>query len=88
MVLAFIAAIIAYLGIIRIQRKWYIRRRLTEGGFILFQVLGLALLVLTATLVISTTPEAMIIGSALTIFLMVSGFLVTRWVYRKYLTPK
>lgn len=88
MIFAFICAIIGYLGVIRIQRRWYKRGVLTEGNFVLFQVPVISFLVLTGFLAFSTTLKGIVIGSALSLLCTILGIPLARRIYKQRFASK
>jgi hypothetical protein len=87
MIFAFMGAIIGYIGIISMQRKWHKRGLLTEASFVLLQVPVLSLIILLGFLAFSTTLRGTIIGSIISLICTIFGIPVARRIYRKYLMP-
>jgi len=88
MISAFVGILICYLGVIRIQSKWFRRGVLTEVSFVLLQVSVLSLLILTGFLAFSTTLEGVVIGSLLTLIFVTFGMPLARRIYKERFTPK
>lgn len=88
MFFAFICAIVGYIGVIRMQRRWHARGVLTEGNFVLFQVPVLSFLILAGFLAFSTTLEGIITGSVSSLLCTILGIPVARRIYRQFLLSK
>lgn len=82
-IFAFILILIGYVGIIRIQRKWYTLGVLTESKFVLFQVPVLSLFVLSGFLAYSTTLRNIAIGVVLSSLCLILGIPGARLIYEK-----
>lgn len=88
MIFGFVCAVISYFGVIKMQRRLYIRGLLTEGSFVLFQVPVLCLLVLTGSLAFLPLLNGTIIGIALSIVCAIIGYPAIKWIYRQRIMPK
>jgi len=87
-ILTFFCVLIGYLGVIRLQRKWYERDALTEVNFVLFQVPVLSLLVLSGFLLFSRTLTGIMVGIALSAICLFIGIPTARKIYRENLARK
>jgi hypothetical protein len=88
MIFPLICAIIAFLGMIQMQVRWYKQGKLTESNFVPFQVLIWSILVLSICLAVSSTPLSIIIGATLFFLCMFFGFPAIRLFFKKYLQQK
>ena len=88
MLFVFICGIIAYIGLIRFYIRLYHRNQLTEALFVWFQVAILALLLISGSVAFLPTNEEQLIGIVISLPIMLAGFLLVRWFYRKFLRHK
>jgi hypothetical protein len=84
----FFCAVMAYIGVIRLQIKLYRSGELTEGIFVLFQVSILSLLIVFGSLALLPSFKEQSIGIGISVLFWFVGIPAARWFYKKYLLQK